>query len=102
MLYVSSLPDGLLAFSPVSSLETNANGEILVSSLVSAPDYCHQTGQEDDQPHRQGHRHHRRRPQGPARLQGLMMRKDDEQKRKKEREEELQKFNKMIENSFKI
>ena len=34
--------------------------------------------------------------------QGLMMRKDDEQKRKKEREEELEKFNKMIENLFKF
>ena len=48
---------------PSLLLETNANGEILVSSRVSAPDYCHQTGQEDDQPPRQGHRHHRRGPQ---------------------------------------
>ena len=53
---------------PCLMLETQANGEILVSSRVSAPDYCHQTGQEDDQPPRQGHRHHRRRPPGPARL----------------------------------
>ena len=53
---------------PSLLLETNANGEILVSSRVSAPDYCHQTGQEDDQPPRQGHRHRRRCPPGPARL----------------------------------
>ena len=53
---------------PCLLLETHANGEILVSSRVSAPPpHRHQTEQEDDQLSRQGHRHHHR-PPGPARL----------------------------------
>ena len=52
---------------PCLLLETHVNGEILVSSRVSAPPHRHQTEQDDDQLPHHGHRHHRR-PPGPARL----------------------------------
>ena len=52
---------------PSLILETHANGEILVSSRVSAPPHCHQTEQDDDQLPHHGHRQHRP-PPGPARL----------------------------------
>ena len=49
---------------PCLLLETHVNGEILVSSRVSAPPHRHQTEQDDDQLPHHGHR----RPPGPARL----------------------------------
>ena len=55
-------------FQPCLMLETYVNGEILVSSRVSAPTHRHQTVEDDDQLPPHGRHQHHRRPPGPARL----------------------------------